>query len=102
VEHFDSVVSRSATRHRICRDDAREAQASEVRVVSVRVVFAQELSVDLAHTIDGLGPLDGDVGCGVARRLGTERANRARYKDLELVDARDGSSPATISISLQD
>ena len=39
----------------------------------------------LGDSVDGLGPLDADVGRGVARGLWPERADGAGHEDLEVV-----------------
>ena len=49
------------------------------------VVLPEELGVDLGDAVDGLGPLDADVGRGVARGLGPEGADGRRHEDLQVV-----------------
>ena len=85
VEDLDSVVCGASARVRVVGDDAREAETSEVKVESLVIVFSQELSMHLAHSIDSLGSLDTKVRSGISRRLGTKGSDGAGYKQLQLI-----------------
>ena len=85
VEDLDRVVSGATPGVGVVADDAGEAETSEVQVESLVVVFSQQLSVHLGHSVDGLGSLNTQVRSGVARRLGTKCSDSAGDKQLQLV-----------------
>ena len=49
------------------------------------VYLSEQFNVDLGHTIDGQRSLHGDVRAGVLRRGGTERSNRTRTEEPQIV-----------------
>ena len=85
VEDLDRVVSGATPGVGVVADDAGEAETSEVQVESLVVVFSQQLSVHLGHSVDGLGSLNTQVRSGVARRLGTKCSDSAGDKQLQFV-----------------
>ena len=57
-------------------------------IFSVSVIIALSRGnarLCLGDSVDGLGPLDADVGRGVAGRLWPEGADGAGHEDLEVV-----------------
>lgn len=79
------ILTSSATAGWITTDYSGKSKTSEVEAESMVIVFSQKLRVHLADTVDGAGSLDRDVWRRIPRRVRTERADRRRNENSQLV-----------------
>lgn len=79
------VLTGGATARWIATDYTGESKASEVEAKSIMIILPQELGVHLADAVDGAWSLNRDVRRRISGRVRTERSDRRRDKDPQLV-----------------
>mmetsp|Transcript_7291 Transcript_7291/g.19106 ORF Transcript_7291/g.19106 Transcript_7291/m.19106 type:complete len:204 (-) Transcript_7291:150-761(-) len=88
VVDLDSIIGRASSRHGGRRDDARVSERAEIHAELGVVVLAQELQMNLGHTIHCRRTHHRRVWRVVTRCGGTEDSNGRRREDAQIVLAR--------------